>query len=233
MWLSSSNINCIHGFSDRFGGISKAPNDSLNLGGAEDSVENILQNRTIALQKLNLSINNLCNLAQVHGTKVRTAQIGKQEGDALVTNKKDLILAISIADCYPILFYDEINQVIGAAHAGWRGTVGKIAEHTINAMLNLGAETKNIQVAIGQGISQKHFEVGNEVIEQFEKNRFPQTCWKNNKIDLIACNQFVLKQNNISEKNIWTMNRCTFENDFFSYRRDKGKTGRMWAVISL
>ncbi len=233
MWLKSPNIECTHGFSNRFGGVSPAPYNSLNLGGTEDSENNILQNRTSALQNLDLSITNLCNLKQVHGNKVCNAEIGKQEGDALVTNKKKLILAISIADCYPILFHDKINNVIGAAHAGWRGTVEKITENTLKSMTQLGAEIKNITVAIGQGICQTNFEVGNEVIEQFEKNGFPKTCWKNNKIDLIACNKFILLQNNISEKNIWTMNRCTFENDFFSYRRDKGKTGRMWAVIAM
>ncbi len=233
MWLSAPNINCAHGFSNRFGGVSTAPYDSLNLGGIEDNENNILENRIIALQKLNLSITHLSNLSQVHGNKVCIAEVGKQEGDAIVTNKKDLVLAISIADCYPILFYDEENKVIGAAHAGWRGTVGKIAKNTIEAMLELGAETKKINVAIGQGISQNNFEVGNEVIEQFEKNGFPNSCWKNNKIDLVLCNQFILKQTNIPEKNIWTMNRCTFENDFFSHRRDKGKTGRMWAVIAM
>ncbi len=233
MWLSAPNINCAHGFSTRFGGVSKAPYDSLNLGGTEDDESNILENRILALQKLNLSITNLCNLKQVHGDNVCIAQIGKQEGDALVTNKKNIILAISIADCYPILFYDEVNEVIGAAHAGWRGTVNKIAGKTIQSMIDIGAEAKNIKVAIGQGISQNNFEVGNEVIAQFIKNGFPASCWKNNKIDLVLCNKFILKRNNISEENIWTMNRCTFEKDFFSYRRDKGKTGRMWAVISM
>jgi copper oxidase (laccase) domain-containing protein len=111
--------------------------------------------------------------------------------------------------------------------------VSQIVENTIKKMLKLGARVENIKVAIGQGICQNKFEVGKEVIEQFEQAGFPSTCWKENKIDLIACNKFLLLQNGIPEKNIWTMNRCTFEEDFFSYRRDNGKTGRMWAVISL
>lgn len=233
MWLKASNINCIHGFSTRHGGVSPIPFNTLNLGGNEDQTINIEQNRIIALSQLGLSIHQLCNLHQVHGNKVNIAKVGRQEGDALVTNQKELILAVSIADCYPILFYDQENGVIGAAHAGWRGTVGKIAGTTVNAMKELGAKTENIQVAIGQGISQENFEVGNEVIEQFENAGFPKTCWNNHKIDLVKCNTFVLKENNIPDKNIWTMNRCTFENDFFSYRRDKGKTGRMWAVIAM
>lgn len=233
MWLKASNINCIHGFSTRHGGVSTKPFNTLNLGGNEDETRNIEQNRIIALNELGLSINQLCNLHQVHGHKVNIAKTGRQEGDALVSNQKGLILAVSIADCYPILFYDEQNGVIGAAHAGWRGTVEKIAAATINEMKKLGAKTEDIQVAIGQGISQQKFEVGKEVIEQFEAAGFPYSCWADNKIDLIKCNAFVLKENNIPENNIWTMNRCTFEDDFFSYRRDKGKTGRMWAVIAM
>ncbi len=233
MWLQAPNISCTHGFSTRHGGISKTPFDSLNLGGSHDDPRTILHNRKLALEKLALEPNNLCFLKQVHGTKVCNAAGGQQEGDALVSNQRGLILAISIADCYPILFYDEINKVIGAAHAGWRGTLAKIAGNTIQKMLELGADVGNIQVAIGQGISENNFTVGNEVVEQFEKANFPSECWKENKMNLIKCNIFVLKENNISEKNIWFMNRCTFEKDFFSHRRDKGLTGRMWGIIAM
>jgi hypothetical protein len=233
MWLKAPNINCVHGFSTRSGGISKSPFNSLNLGGSEDEPQNILSNRELALKQLGLSPSDLCNLKQVHGTKVNIAKRGQQEGDALVTKEKDLVLAISIADCYPILFYDETVGVIGAAHAGWRGTAGKIAGNTVKEMQKLGASASNIKVAIGQGICQDNFEVGKEVIQQFEENGFPAYCWKDNRIDLILCNRFVLEQNSIPAKNVWVMNRCTFEPDFFSYRRDKGRTGRMWAVIVM
>lgn len=233
MWLKAPNIDCIHGFSTRHGGISPAPFDSLNLGGSEDTPENILQNRTSALNSIGFSMDQLCYLKQVHGNTVNIAKPGQQEGDALVSNQKNVVLAVSIADCYPILFCDAKNKVIGAAHAGWRGTAAGIAGNVVTEMLRLGAEAQHIHAAIGQGICQDNFEVGNEVIEQFEKSGFPQACWKNNKIGLVLCNRFVLEKNNILPANIWSMDRCTFEADFFSYRRDKGKTGRMWGVIAL
>lgn len=233
MWLKAPNISCIHGFSKREGGISKTPFDSLNLGGSEDEYSNIFANRKTALENLDLSIDNLAYLKQIHSNKVNVAKVGQLEGDALVTDKKNIVLAISIADCYPLLFHDPVNNIIGGAHAGWRGTVSKIAENTILEMLKIGAKAEYIKVAIGQGICQDNFEVGEEVVDQFKNASFPSSCWKENKIDLVACNKFVLVQNNIKADNIWSMNRCTFENDFFSYRRDKGKTGRMWAVISL
>jgi YfiH family protein len=225
MWLFSPNINCKHGFSTRSGGVSTIPYDSLNLGGTEDSDENILANRKLALKELNLNIADLCNLKQVHGTQVNIAKRGKQEGDALVSNEKGLVLAVSIADCYPILFYDEKNKVIGAAHAGWRGTVGRIAGKTVERMKELGADPKKIKVAIGQGICQDNFEVGQEVISQFLDAGFPKTFFNGRYLDLVACNEFVLQESGIVKENIWSMKRCTFEKDFFSYRRDKGKQG--------
>jgi YfiH family protein len=233
MWLHAENISCKHGFSTRHGGVSQEPFNALNLGGSEDQPEDIVENRQRALRQLNLSFDNLCFLKQVHGTNVCIAQKGQQTGDALVTNQRHLILAVSAADCYPILFHDPINKVVGAAHAGWRGTCARIVESVLIEMVKLGAEISNIKVAIGQGICQKNFEVGREVIAAFSEAGFPNACWQDNKIDLVKSNIFVLEQMNILPQNIWSMNRCTFEEDFFSYRRDKGKTGRMWGLISL
>lgn len=233
MWLQAPNIHCKHAFSTRTGGISDGVFESLNLGGSDDLPENILANRKLFLKNLDLDFSKLCFLKQIHSNIVHEAAIGQVEGDALVTNQPGLVLAVSIADCYPILFYDSKNKVIGAAHAGWRGTVSKIAENTLNKMVELGAEKKHIQVAIGQGICKNNFEVGDEVIEQFLNAGFPMELLENKHIDLAGCNEYVLLNNGILETQIWKMNRCTFEKDFFSYRRDKGNTGRMWAVISI
>lgn len=233
MWLHAENISCTHGFSNRYGGISPAPFDSLNLGGSEDDPAHIARNRQTALAELGLSVDRLCFLKQVHGTTVCDARIGQQEGDALVSDQKNRVLAISIADCYPVLFHDPVNHVIGAAHAGWRGTVAGIAAKTIERMKALGAQPEHIRAAIGQGICQDKFEVGYEVIEHFRQKGFPENCWNKNKIDLAKCNIFTLQNNGILQANTWVMNRCTFEPDFFSYRRDKGTTGRMWGVIAM
>jgi polyphenol oxidase len=233
MWLTAANIQCRHGFSTRHGGISQPPFLSLNLGGSQDKLQDIETNRHLAAASMGISLSGLCTLKQVHGITVCEGRPGIQEGDALVTADPALALAVSIADCYPILFYDPVNKVIGAAHAGWRGTVGKIAGETVQKLLAMGAESAHIQVAIGQGISKDKFEVGPEVILQFEQAGFPARCWSGNKIDLVACNAWVLSQNGVPEKNIWSMNRCTFENDFFSYRRDGGLTGRMWGLITM
>lgn len=217
----------------RHGGVSPAPFFSLNLGGSEDLPENIAENRRRALGELGISFDQVSYLNQIHSNIVCQAAIGKQTGDALVTNQKGIAIAVGAADCYPILFHDEKNGVIGAAHCGWKGTVAKIVTNTIAEMCRLGADKSHIKVAIGQGISAKNYEVSEEVITQFKENGFPDTCWTGRQLDLLKANQFVAEKNGVLSENIWSMNRCTTENDFFSYRRDKGHTGRMWGIIML
>lgn len=232
-WIKTPHINTTHGFSTRNGGVSAAPFLSLNLGGTEDLPEHIAENRKRALGDLNIDMNQVSYLNQIHSNIVCQASVGKQTGDALVTNQKNLAIAVGAADCYPVLFYDEKNQVIGAAHCGWKGTLAKIVKNTIEEMVQLGAEVSQIKVAIGQGISQANYQVSEEVIQQFNDAGFSKDCWEGRQLDLLHANKFVALESGIEPKHIWSMNRCTTEEDFFSYRRDNGKTGRMWAVIML
>lgn len=233
MWLTAPNIHCSHGFSTRHGGVSREPFNSLNLGGSQDEPKRIAENRQRALHALQLDTHRVATLRQVHGTVVCAPAVQPAEGDALVTNETGWALAVSAADCYPLLFHDKTNGVIGAAHAGWRGTVAGIAANVLTAMTALGAERSQVQVAIGQGICKQHFEVGNDVIEQFEAAGFPQSALTGGHIDLQACNSWLLQRAGVPERNIWCLDRCTFEEDFFSYRRDGGLTGRMWGLIAL
>lgn len=232
-WIKSPQINTIHGFSTRHGGVSPEPFLNLNLGGTEDLPDNIAENRKRALSDLGIDMSQVSYLNQIHSNIVCQAQVGKQTGDALVTNKKNLAIAVGAADCYPIIFHDEKNEVIGAAHCGWKGTLAKIVKNTIDEMVNLGAEVSEIKVAIGQGICKANYQVSEEVIKQFIDAGFTNDCWDDRQLDLLEANKFVALERGISPKNIWSMNRCTTEPDFFSYRRDNGKTGRMWALIML
>jgi YfiH family protein len=232
-WIKSPHISTTHGFSTRHRGVSTGPFLSLNLGGTDDSAENIAENRVRALSELNITMDQVSFLNQIHGNSVCQAAVGKQTGDALVTNKSNLALAVGAADCYPILFYDLKNKVIGAAHCGWKGTLARIVKNTIDEMIKLGADKNYIKVAIGQGICAQNYEVSVEVIHQFKEQGFPESCWDGRQMDLLKANEFVALESGILAENIWSMNRCTTEPDFFSYRRDNGKTGRMWAVIML
>lgn len=232
-WIFTPAITALHGFSTRHGGVSPEPFASLNLGGTDDSPENIAQNRKLALGELGIDPESVSYLNQVHGTTVCRARAGKQTGDALVTTEKNLAIAVGAADCYPLLFHDPVNGVIGAAHCGWKGSLGRIVRNTVEEMLASGAEAGQIRLAIGQGICRRNYEVSEEIIAQFREAGFPEYCSSGRQLDLLAANTYVALEAGISEENIWSMNRCTTEPDFFSYRRDGGKTGRMWAVIML
>ncbi|MCX6311131.1 MAG: peptidoglycan editing factor PgeF [Bacteroidetes bacterium] len=231
MFIKSPIISTKHAFFTRKGGVSPAPFSSLNFGGSEDAQENIAENRRRGLVAAGMNPEKVSRLNQVHGNVVCIGEIGNQTGDALVTNEKGLTLAIGAADCYPLLFHDVKNNIIGAAHAGWKGTLARIAKNTIEAMENLGAERKFIRVAIGPGISKINYQVSEEIIHQFRNANFPENCWQERNLDLLEANKFVLRENGIAEENIWALGRCTTEDAFFSYRRDKGVTGRMWAAI--
>jgi len=226
-------IPAAHGFSTRSGGVSAAPFDSLNLGGTEDVQAHIDENRRRFIRALGFDPNRVARLHQVHGADVLIAKPGRQTGDALVTNERGLALAVGAADCYPLLFHDPVANVAGAAHAGWRGTLARIAKNTVEKMITLGADAKNIRVAIGPGICRKNYEVSEEVIAQFVAAGFPERCWTKRQLDLLEANRFVLRESGILAEHTWALDRCTTEADFFSYRRDKGRTGRMWGVIGL
>ncbi|CAN5804582.1 peptidoglycan editing factor PgeF [soil metagenome] len=232
-YITSSIIQTTHAFFTRKGGVSSSPFSSLNFGGSDDLPENISENRRIALLAAGMNPQYVARLNQVHGNSVCVAKPGNQTGDALVTNEKGLTLAIAAADCYPLLFHDPENGIIGAAHAGWKGTLGRIAENTIEAMEKFGAVRKEIRVAIGPGISGKNYEVSEEVIRQFMAAGFPSYCAEGRNLDLLLANKSVLQESGITGENIWALGRCTTEDNFFSYRRDKGVTGRMWATIML
>jgi YfiH family protein len=230
-WISSPLLTSAHAFFTRHGGISEAPYDSLNFGGHEDDPQHIAENRALALRAVGMNPENVAFMKQVHGNEVRRAVAGPQTCDALVTNEKGLALAVSTADCYPLLFEDANAGVIGAAHAGWRGTLARIAKSVVEEMIALGASASTIRAAIGPGICGKNYEVSEDVIAQFREAGFPETCFDGRLLNLAEGNRFVAAESGVLTQNIWISGRCSTEDDFFSYRRDHGKTGRMWSVI--
>jgi hypothetical protein len=153
-----------HGFFGRKGGVSTGLYDSLNIGeGSSDNPEAIAENRERVRQAVGAS--HLISCYQVHSPTVITVTEPwdkRPEADAMVTNKPGLALCILTADCVPILFADPKANVIGAAHAGWKGALAGVAEATIDAMETLGADRSNITAAIGPAIQQDSYEVGPE-----------------------------------------------------------------------
>lgn len=175
-----------------------------------------------------LDENNRAWLTQIHSGKViRSKASGLQgEADALITTSPELWISIRTADCLPILLVDPVAKIVAAVHAGWRGTVEKIAARTVAGMVELGAEVSGIRAAIGPGIGECCFEVGEEVSPHFG------AVGKTN-VDLAAANERQLLEAGLALDNIWVSKQCTRCNPdlFHSYRRDGVQAGRMVSAI--
>ncbi|ACO46964.1 peptidoglycan editing factor PgeF [Deinococcus deserti] len=244
MLLRAPHLLAPHAFTTRAGGVSTGvfgashrnlSQGGLNLDDREDDAQAVMENRRRLGAALGFSPESYARLTQVHGTDVITAQgPGLWTGDALVTDRSGVLLTIGTADCYPILFEDPHAGVIGAAHAGWKGTLGRIAAYTVQAMTRLGAVPERLKVAVGPGICGARYEVSPELAGQFQKAGLGHAVVLNNgrvHLDLAAANLSVLREAGVPEGNVWLSGRCSTEEDFYSYRRDAGRTGRMWAVI--
>lgn len=232
--------NVIAAQSTREGGVSPAPFDTLNLGmSVNDNETNVIKNRELFFGALNISPEFVTKSHQVHGTKVMIVNepVITEGYDGLITNKPGIFLAVSIADCTPILIHDEKNNAVAAIHAGWRGTAGKIVSNALQLMKkNFNTEGKDCKAFIGACISYENFEVGGEVAENFtdDLKRFDKA---RNKwfVDLKAANKNQLLEFGLVPDNIEVNGYCTVRNNdlFFSHRAGKGNTGRMMAVIGL
>ena len=160
-----------------------------------------------------------------------------QEKDAVMTQLKEVCLCVSTADCIPILLYDHAHKAIAAIHAGWRGTVGHIAAHTLRAMHDAyGTRCADIEAIIGPGISLNAFEVGIEVYREFEHAGFDMGSmaqWHEEKgkyhLDLPAANRMQLEEAGVPARQIHDSKVCTYtcHHDFFSARRLGIKSGRI------
>ena len=162
-----------HGFATRLGGVSGGIYATLNCGlGSDDTHDNVAENRARLARLLGVAPEGLVSPCQIHSATVVTAHKPWAPGDApkadgVVTTQPGLAIAISAADCVPVLFADARGQVVGAAHAGWRGALSGILEATLGAMETLGADRARIRAAIGPAISQDAYEVGDDFEARF------------------------------------------------------------------
>lgn len=186
---------------------------------------------------LNLDTDMVATASQIHSDKVTFVSEGGvyPETDALVTNIPGLTLGIRVADCAAILFADRDGGVIGAAHSGWRGTVGGIVSNTIDMMVRHGADPHKIEAYIGPCICTDCFEVGTEVAELFDPSVVDYTSYEKPHVDLKAEIRNQLLQKGIRNHNIETDIGCTMHDSelFYSYRREHERSGRMMALIRL
>jgi YfiH family protein len=238
----------------RHGGVSLRPFASLNLGDhVGDRREDVLANRRILAEALGISPASLVFVDQVHGAHVlrvhdsassssaSSSDDMKPCADAMITDEPGLCLCIMVADCVPILLYDPRKRAIGAAHAGWRGTVADIAGRTVRAMEEaFGSEPFDMLAAIGPSIGPEDFEVGPEVCKAFQgayPDHWPELIrageGDRSRIDLWRANALQLETAGIASERIEIAGISTLSqsDDFFSYRAEGGRTGRFTAGI--
>jgi YfiH family protein len=237
----------VHGIFLRHGGCSPDPWKSLNLSTTlGDSKENIIENRTRIMNVLNLPEDGFFDVWQVHSNNVIVTEKPRSRGqnyiqaDAIICNTPGVALLMRFADCVPILLFDPVHHVIGIVHAGWAGSLQKIAKRTIEQMVQIyDTNPEKVFAGIGPSISVEQYPIGPEVIE-WTKKSFPLD-WdkllitKDSKdhLDLWKTNELVLQESGVI--NIEHSMICTATNigDWFSHRGERGVTGRFGIVICL
>ena len=232
--------NLITAESTRHGGVSLAPFNSLNLSvHTKDTPENTAENRRRFWQALGIDERQVATTYQVHGSEILTVtQPGGYEGyDALVTRRPGITLAVTVADCTPVLIYDPGQRAIAAIHAGWRGTVGEIARKAVLKMQEeFGTNPADCLAYIGTCIDADSFEVGDEVAAHFaDPHKYFNEKAGKFYVDLKKANRDQLTGAGLADSNILLSAYSTVLNndDYFSHRLEKGKTGRMLACILM
>ncbi len=164
--LTVPEIRVLHGFFGKNGGVSSGVYESLNCSLKTDEEKNVLENRRRIVACYGQPLKNLMLLKQVHGGHAVCVNevVQNVESDAMVTNKKNIVLGIQTADCAPILLYSE-EGVIGAIHGGWKSLVGDIIDHTVKKMIKLGAKRSGIIAAVGPCIQTVSYEVKKDFYE--------------------------------------------------------------------
>ncbi len=245
-----------HLFSTRVGGVSEGIFASMNLsytrGDEKDAVD---ENFARVARILGRRAEDFVFSDQTHTTNVRRVT-AKDRGkglvrekdyadvDGLITDEPGIVLSTFYADCVPLFFVDTVHKAIGLSHSGWKGTVNRMGERTLEEMKReFGTEAKDVTAAIGPSICGKCYEVDSDVAEQFaaafEGEALTDILVKkeNGKylLDLWKANFYVLTQAGVSKQKISVTDICTCCNPeyLFSHRASKGKRGNLGAFLSL
>lgn len=235
--LHSLLLNTPHAFFTRQGGVSEGIFKGLQCTkGKGDNDEHVDENRKRCIDYMQkcYSLHKKTALVfaqQVHSNHALFVDQSFEnkfiEADAYVTNQKNVLLSIFTADCCPILFHDEKNSVIGAAHAGWKGAFLGVIENTIDLMIEKGAAEENIKAVIGPCLHQQSFEVTSEFLKTLQDHSFFDTTSYIQNLDdkyyfdIVSYVQTRLRNKNIKSIDVLPFNTYEEEQLFFSYRRDK------------
>ena len=238
-----------HGIVTRHGGVSPEPWGSLNIGSTVgDDPERVIENLTRLLKVTNIQEESVFDVWQVHGKtvlcteKAREKSEKHQKADGSLTNKREVTLLMRFADCTPILLFDPVKKVIGMVHAGWLGTVRQISCVAIEKMVNCyQSSPKDIIACIGPSIGPEDYEVGKDVIEQvsraFGENSKELLRYSKNEghafFNMWRANEISLRSSGVKQIEIAGISTYSNTNDWYSHRRENGKTGRFAAFIAL
>lgn len=245
--------NLIVGMTTKNGGSSKGSFENLNLGfHVGDIQEDVCSNRMKVADSLHFPLSSWVGAEQtheIHIKKVTKADRGKgadsydhsfKATDGFFTKESDILLTLCFADCVPLFFVAPEHHMIGAAHAGWKGTVREIGRHMVETWGREGISPEKIFAAIGPSICGECYIVDDYVIN-FVQNiledngKKPYNLIKNGQysLDLRELNKLVLMKAGIKEENILMTHYCSScdKDMFFSHRRDQGRTGRMMSFI--
>lgn len=243
-----------HFCTDRIGGASMGNYASFNMSPfSGDDPEQYNTNKSILCRQLGIEPDKIIIPFQTHGCEVLEiddafSQLSNEEKsnslygiDALFTQLPGICIGVTTADCVPLLFFDPHKQVIAVAHAGWRGTCGRIAEKTVQSLVDkFNCQPSDILVTIGPSISSSVYEVGKEVVDRFEDAGFDiptiiTTKLSSFYLDLWKANQLSLEKAGVVNNHIEISGICTYteHEKFFSARRLGIKSGRMLSGIML
>ncbi|MFM9591419.1 peptidoglycan editing factor PgeF [Streptomyces scabiei] len=227
-------------FTDRWGGVSAAPYEQLNLGGAVgDDAGAVTANRELAAKSLGLEPDRVVWMNQVHGADVAVVDGPWGTGDlpsvdAVVTTRRGLALAVLTADCVPVLLADPVAGVAAAAHAGRPGMVAGVVPAAVRAMTGLGADPARIVARTGPAVCGRCYEVPEAMraeVATVEPAAYADTSWGTPSVDVCAGVHAQLERLGVRDREQSPV--CTLESrDHFSYRRD-GATGRLAGYVWL
>ena len=222
--------NLKHGFFNSIGGHSKNIYKSLNCGpGSLDNKTNIKKNLQIVRKKISNKAKHIFLLNQVHSNKFifideKFKNKNKPSADAVITNQRNLPIAVLTADCAPILIYDDKTKMIAAIHAGWKGAFKGIIDKVIKFMIKKGCKLENITAVIGPSISSKNYEIKEDFKRKFiKKDKKNYIFFKNKKnrlyFDLTSYIYSSLKKIKITNIDVLNIDTFDIKNKFFSARR--------------
>lgn len=239
-----------HGFTTRMGGVSEGYCSTMNISTTRgDDPKAIEENQRRLARALGVRVEDFTYTHQTHTTNVavvREEDRGKRfmETDGMVTDVPGICLVTFYADCVPLYFVDPVHRAIGLSHSGWRGTVKRMGQVTLERMKEAyGTKPEDVFATIGPSICQDCYEVSGDVIEEFRKN-FSEFVWsqlfyekENGKyqLNLWRANQIVLTEAGVEAQNIAVTNLCTHCNPeiLFSHRSTGVKRGNLSALLAI